>query len=260
MKLPVTFHTDSGTCRIDWAAYMGRKVLVWSHNDTWHSAVYADERYRYEPVFVYEQKFDLAFRMNEGIRDILMIGAGMYTYPASVLHRFANTSVTAVDIDPSLKKVAEEYFFPEGFERSRDLKSVTMDGRKYLEETGEAYDLIVFDAYDGMLPYGRLITQEAAVLYRDHLNEKGILTMNFPGVRQLQSSDMLLDELKTLTSVFSCVRVVRAAAEEAGNLSNYVIFASMREISAEGMLDYDLSSTVILKDRDAAHFREFYQF
>ena len=106
----------------------------------------------------------------------------------------------------------------------------------------------------------RLITQEAAVLYREHLNGKGILTMNFPGVRQLQSSDMLLDELKTLTSVFSCVRVVRAAAEEAGNLSNYVIFASMREISAEGMLDYDLSSTVILKDRDAAHFREFYQF
>ncbi|MCR5795050.1 MAG: fused MFS/spermidine synthase [Solobacterium sp.] len=260
MKLPAAIRTDSGICRIDWAAYQGRKVLVWSHNDTWHSAVYADERYRYEPVFVYEQKFDLAFRMNEGIRDILMIGAGMYTYPASVLHRFADTAVTAVEIDPSLRQLAEEYFFPDGIDRGQDLKSVTMDGRKYLEETDEKYDLIVFDAYDGILPYGRLITQEAAILYREHLHEKGILTMNFPGVRQLQSSDMLLDELKTLTSVFSCVRVVRAAAKEAGDLCNYVIFASMSGISAEGMLEYDLSSTVILKDRDAAHFHEFYQF
>lgn len=260
MKLPVTIRSGYGISRIDEAVYQDRKVRVWINNGTWHSAVYTDRRYRFEPVFVYEQKFDLAFRMNENIRDILMIGSGMYTYPASVLHRFCSARVTAVEIDPSLLQTAEEYFFLDELGRREDLHCVTGDGRRFLEETKEKYDLVVFDAYEGMMPYGRLVTEEAAVLYRQHLHNNGILTMNFPGAARLQDSDYLLDELKTLTSVFSCVRVVKAAAEGMGKYCNYVIFASMDMISTEDMLEYDLSSTVILKDRDAAHFHEFYQF
>ena len=79
-----------------------------------------------------------------------------------------------VEIDPEVVRLAREYFDFQG-------KSVTADGRRYLQRNDRKWDIIFVDAYLGSNPPWQLFTREAFSLYRDRLSAGGAVIINFIG-------------------------------------------------------------------------------
>ena len=120
---------------------------------------------------------------------IIGLGAGIM----ETLLTKAGLDVRVVEIDPEVIRVAREYF---GFRG----KSVTADGRRYLQRDLQNYDLIFLDAYLGSSPPWQLFTREAFALYRDRLNPDGALIINFIG------SHLDAGQLPALEAVVSTAR------------------------------------------------------
>ena len=75
---------------------------------------------------------------------ILIIGIGGGTMPMFLHTYYPNARIDAVDIDPDVVRVAKEYF---GFREDDRLKAHVGDGRAFVEQTKEPYDLIFLDAF-----------------------------------------------------------------------------------------------------------------
>jgi spermidine synthase len=103
---------------------------------------------------------------------LLLIGVG----GGSVIKDFAARGwrVDAVEIDPVVVKVARRDF---GLEESEG-RVYTMDGRLFLKSRGEAYDVIVMDAYgSSSIPF-HLVTVESFGLIASRLRPGGVLAIN----------------------------------------------------------------------------------
>ena len=57
---------------------------------------------------------------------------------------YPNATIHAVDIDPDVVHVAKEYF---GFREDERLKAHVGDGRAFVENAREPYDIIFLDAF-----------------------------------------------------------------------------------------------------------------
>jgi hypothetical protein len=102
-----------------------------------------------------------------------------------------------------------------------------MDGRSYLKTTGEAYDLVIMDAFgSSSIPF-HLVTREAFALIRSRLVPNGILALN---VEAGGWHDVLVHSLAaTLQEVFAHVAVL-PMAEPPDQLGNLVLLASDRPL------------------------------
>ena len=101
---------------------------------------------------------------------IIGLGAGIMETELSR----AGIDVRVVEIDPTVIRVAREYFDFRG-------EAVAADGRRYLQRETRSYDVIFLDAYLGSSPPWQLFTREAFALYRDRLNPGGAVIINFIG-------------------------------------------------------------------------------
>jgi hypothetical protein len=59
----------------------GESVMVYEHNEGWHSAAYTREGRHFDLVFNYTKRFNLIFEHLNEDAEILMIGGGAYSYP-----------------------------------------------------------------------------------------------------------------------------------------------------------------------------------
>lgn len=135
------------------------------------------------------------------IENILVLG----TAGGSVIHilrtLFADSPITAIDIDPVMIRIGYEYF---GLKELQDLIVIQKDAREFI---GEAlakkahYDMIVVDLFcGGNIPsfaYSvKFLRQLARVL-----SKRGILVVNYLRERQYgEKSDVLFATLQTLFS------------------------------------------------------------
>src|SRR5215470_16512337 len=63
------------------------------------------------------------------------------------LHRYLpNVQVTSVELDPTVVELARKYF---GIKEEPNFQVVNRDGRLFLAESKERYDVILIDAYRG---------------------------------------------------------------------------------------------------------------
>lgn len=107
-------------------------------------------------------------------KDILVIGAGAFTFG---LEDYGN-KYDYVDIDKTLRPVAEEYILREQLSGNKTFHPV--EARAYLNKTQKKYDVIFLDAYFGMGSIPEyLVTREFFMQVRDHLKENGIVVANF---------------------------------------------------------------------------------
>jgi len=130
---------------------------------------------------------------------ILVLG----TAGGSVIHilrnLFADSPITAVDIDPVMITIGYEHF---GLKELSDLTVVQKEAREFIGETLSKkvhYDMIVVDLFSGRdIPsfvYSvKFLRQLAGVL-----SERGILVINYLRERQYgEKSDVLFAALQTL--------------------------------------------------------------
>ena len=131
--------------------------------------------------------------------------------------------VDAVEIDPVVVRYAYDYFRLD----PSDADIFEMDGRRYLREGKEAYDIILFDAFGGgNIPF-QLVTREAFDLAADRLRPNGIVALNIESIGW--KDDIVRSIAATLKTRFANVLAL-PIAEPPNRLGNVILLASDRRL------------------------------
>jgi len=101
-----------------------------------HSAMDLDDPNRH--VLGYTRYFHLPLLMTDDVDRVLFIGGGGFMGPKRFVNDY-NVTVDVADIDPGVVETAKEYF---SVEESESLSIHTVDGRRYLRETDESYEVV----------------------------------------------------------------------------------------------------------------------
>ena len=106
-------------------------------------------------------------------------------------------AVTTVELDPEVVAMAAKHF---GVRPSPRLRVVTSDGRIFLTQNRDRYDVIIVDAYRGTFVPFHLTTQQCFILAKRRLNPGGVVVQNI-------APNVLLTEsmVATLQAVFENV-------------------------------------------------------
>jgi spermidine synthase len=110
---------------------------------------------------------DMGFRE----RDILVLGAGGFT----LSHREPLNRYTYVDIDPAIRRIAEQAFLKEPARG----EFIVDDARRFIADTERKFDAVIVDVYSShtSIP-SHLVTQEFWAATRRVLKKDGLLLAN----------------------------------------------------------------------------------
>lgn len=144
----------------------------WS-NTSFSSAIYLDGSKKL--IAPYLNYFDLFSHFNPEASSILMIGGGAFAYAQHFIEKYPAKSISVVEIDPELQNIAKKYF---GLRESKKLKIYSEDGRVFLNNSKDKYDVVMLDVtYHSSIPF-QLATKEALQKIFEKLNDKGVLIVN----------------------------------------------------------------------------------
>jgi spermidine synthase len=128
------------------------------------------------------------------VRSVLEIGSGGGRMAWYIHLHMPDVQVTSVELDPGVMDLAQKYF---GIKEEKNFRLVTRDGRMFLADSKEKYDVILIDAYRGPFVPFHLLTQEFYQLVKEHLENGGVIAQN------IEPSTMLFDSaVTTVNSVF----------------------------------------------------------
>ena len=139
------------------------------------STLRADEQFRFKP---YQLDPD------DPLHNVLIIGAGSGNDVAIALSEGAD-HVDAVEIDPLLAQLGEELHPDHPYQDPRVSVHI-QDGRAFLHDTDQHYDLVLFAIPDSLTALAGqsslrlenyLFTEEAIQEVRDHLTSDGVVAM-----------------------------------------------------------------------------------
>lgn len=171
--------------------------LSFGHNGRLYTeSIYNTKDDRDLPV-IYTRYMTAGLIYPKNVTSVLEIGSGGGR-TAWYLHRYLpDVPVTSVELDPVVVELAKKYF---GIRDEPNFRLATRDGRLFLRENKERYDVILIDAYRGPFVPFHLLTQEFYQAVKAHLNEGGVVVQN------IEPSTMLFDSAaKTIQSVFGQV-------------------------------------------------------
>lgn len=109
---------------------------------------------------------------------ILIIGLGGGVLPMALRRLYPTAQIDAVDLDPSVVRIAERYF---GFTPDDHLHAYVDDGRMFVRKQGRAgvrYDLILIDAFDQDYIPEHLLTVEFLAQVKAIMAPRGVLAAN----------------------------------------------------------------------------------
>lgn len=158
--------------------------------------LYDPSRPRFLPM-EYTRMMTVALAYAATPAKVLEIGLGGGRTAVYLTDFVPTLSVTAVELDPEVVAMAAKHFDV----RSRPrLNVVTSDGRIFLTQTRERFDIIIVDAYRGTFVPFHLTTQQCFILAKRRLNPGGVVVQNI-------APNVLLTEsmVATLQSVFENV-------------------------------------------------------
>ena len=149
----------------------------------------------------------------------LVIGLGGGTIPSFLRKRFPDMKIDAVDIDPGVVEVAKSHF---GFREDARMRAHVADGRRFVEQTQQRYDIVILDGFgtDSVPPH--LTTREFLQSVRRLLTPRGVAVGNLWG----REVNTLYDSMvKTYRSVYDDLRVIDVPAS-----GNKILIASPRSV------------------------------
>jgi len=127
----------------------------------------------------------------------LSIGGGGYTFPRYMELSYPKASIDVVEIDPEITRVVYKYL---GLPRDTRIRTFNTDGRWFVMNCKEKYDIIFTDAFNDLsIPY-HLTTREFVRQLNGTLTDDGILMSNV--IDNFQKGAFLPSYLRTLGEVF----------------------------------------------------------
>jgi len=153
---------------------------------------------------------------------VLFLGVAGGTSLKQLVTVFPKLTVTGIDLDPAVLKVAREYF---GLKGEKRIKLVAEDARWFVANATEKYDVIAIDLYvTGHIPFFTT-TREFFTLVHDRLSENGIVIMNVLSITG--SGELLNPMIRTVRSVFPSTFLI--------GYGNFMLIATKRTTSLERM-------------------------
>jgi len=129
---------------------------------------------------------------------ILMIGLGGGVLPRFLSEVYPDIEIDVVEMDARVTELARRYF---DFKESPRLRVFEDDGRAFVKQRSQKYDMVFLDAFKGgSVPY-HLKTIEFYREIAQSLNEEGVLVTNLYG----KSNALKPSDRKTLEAVFQRV-------------------------------------------------------
>jgi len=133
-------------------------------------------RLPYESAAKYTDMLHLPFLFNPDAKRALIVGGGGGVVPTIFRNDYPELETTVVELDPHVVRVAERYF---GFEpQGERTRTIIQDGRVYMRDCTEHYDIIILDAFTGGRPPFHLLTREFLQLVKARLTERGVVHLN----------------------------------------------------------------------------------
>jgi spermidine synthase len=220
-------------------------------DDNLHSAM--DLQNPNRTVFPYTDYFNLGFLLNPKISRVLFIGGGGFTGPKQFLRDYPNVTVDVVEIDPEVIRIAEEYFAVNA--SNPRLHIYNNDGRIFLQETNQRYDLIVLDAYSRSYVPFHLMTTEFFKLVSAHLTVSGIVISNLISGITSENDQLLTAEVNTMHTVFPSVYTFAAEGASYSEAQNVeILAASSPQHLTETAFTQLASSSHIVKNQEMSYY------
>ena len=169
-------------------------ILTFGHNkQIYTESVFnpGDDR---DLLVPYTQYMTAGLMYPKDVKSVLEIGTGGGR-TAWYLHRYLpDVRVTSVELDPAVVELSRKYF---GLKDEPNFAVEAKDGRLFLAQSKDRYDIIMIDAYRGPFVPFHLLTKEFYQIVKDHLAEGGVVVQN------VASDTMLFDAaMKTIGAVF----------------------------------------------------------
>jgi len=169
---------------------------------------------------------DVAAALPDGPLDVLHIGGGGFTLPTHLAAVRPGTRSHVLEIDPGVVDIARDDL---GLRTGPDLTVDVGDARTALPDLeGDAYDLVIGDAFSGLSVPWHLTTVEVVREVDRVLRDGGVYAVN---VIDGGGSDFARAELATLRAVFAHVEVVMPpGGQPPAEDRNQILLASQRPL------------------------------
>ena len=229
----------------------GENVRYLNIDSGFESATFTDEEKVNELVFSYTKYYDLMFKANNDINNVLLIGGAGYSYPKYYISHFENKKMDVVEIDGKITEVAKKYFYLDKLIKDYDLENnkrlnlITEDGRTYLNNNIKKYDAILNDAFSGNSPAKTLTTIETVKNIKESLNQNGVYLTNIISALEGENTKFLKAEYNTLRQVFKNIYVVPCEkVEDTTHVINNMVIAT------DDDLDIDIKYNIQISDNE----------
>jgi len=158
---------------------------------------------RDELVVTYTRYMSAALAYNPNpVHSIAMIGLGGGRTISYLVASLPQAVADVAELDPAVIGLAKTYF---GVESNKRLRIHAKDGRVFMNQKKDKYDLILVDAYRGPFVPFHLTTQEFYRLLKSRLNEGGVVAQN------VEPTTLFFDSsYATMKSVFDQVDAIDA--------------------------------------------------
>lgn len=199
--------TDSGHYQVIDTLYDGRPARV----------LYSGDRQAAQSGIAKDGKPDLLFDYNQRLfelatnlppRRLLLIGGGVCTLPIALLAALPDIHIDVVEPDSGLTQLAHRFF---GLKENGRLRIFHTDGRTFLSESQDTYDMIFIDAFVHTSIPRSLKTAEAVQAFYGHLDKQGLLAMNVISGYHGESSFVVRELYAGYCQVFDAVDVFLAS-------------------------------------------------
>ncbi|HKO96113.1 MAG TPA: fused MFS/spermidine synthase [Pyrinomonadaceae bacterium] len=148
----------------------------------------------------YTNAFHLARIFNPQLKRILVIGGGGGVGPRAFTALDPEVVVDLVEIDPLVVDVSQRFFY---LQEGPRLRIHVEDGRKFVRESRDKYDLIILDAFTSgaQVPF-HLTTREFLQQLHGSLAPGGVFLANIFSALDGDRSRIFRSEYKTIQTVF----------------------------------------------------------
>jgi spermidine synthase len=174
----------------------------------------------------YTRFLSLALALQPEPKRVLVLGLGGGSFPKKLYRDVPNVVVDVADIDPEVIAIAKRYFQVPEDDR---LRLFAKDGRRFVQEATDKYDLVFLDAYNSdTIPF-HLATREFYDEIKAHLKPGGVVVSNIIGTLRGPQSGFFRSIYRTLSEVFPTIYVVPTYDQSSGWIIgdiNILLFAT----------------------------------
>lgn len=226
------FETDSAYHRLKVTDNEGVRLLQFERNR--QSSMRLDDPF--ETDFEYPGYLHITYAIAPHALDTLIIGLGGGMVVKRMWRDYAPMRVDVVELDPEVVAIARAYFALPSDPRIRVFVD---DGRRFVDNCDESYDIVILDAFDDDSIPRPLLTEECMRSVAALLNPGGVVAWNIIGAVYGGQSKLFRSVYRTARNVWRNVWVfpVGFADDVTDRTRNIIMLASDVDLSEDELCD-----------------------